>query len=415
MFQKVMDFMNNSFAPKVNKIVKNPWVSSIQDAIMSALPLVFVGSLVTVVSLLNNFIKNMPNFSPINSFSFGMFGLIVAFLIPYYVLDRKGHASQKLIAGATSIVTFMMLLFPTITSGGKVEFVLERFGATGMLLAIIVGLFVAAVMNFAAKKSLFSEDTPIPDFVVGWFNSLIPITVILLAAWLITFQLKIDFFNVVVALFSPLGKIIQSYPGFVLSVFIPVFLYTFGISGWVMMPAIYPFYMSGLAANAQAVETGHQAVNIATQETCYAFSSMGGVGTTLALAIMMAFLSRSAQLKAIGRAVVVPSIFNINEPLVFGAPIAFNPYLMVPMWINGLLVPSIVYAVMKLDLVAIPTKTFLLWYVPYPFTSYLATQDWRAIIVCILLFTLTWIVFYPFFRAYDGTLLKKEKEPVSEN
>jgi PTS system cellobiose-specific IIC component len=304
----------------------------------------------------------------------------------------------------------MMLLFPSISGSGNVTYKLERFGATGMLLAIITGLFTAMVMNFASKVSLFDEDTPIPDFVVGWFNSLIPITVILLVAWLITFQFKIDFFNVVVAIFSPIGSIIQSYPGFVLSVFIPVFLYTFGISGWVMMPAIYPFYMAGIAANAKAVAAGHAATNIATQETCYAFSSMGGVGTTLALALMMAFFSRSAQLKAIGRAVLVPSIFNINEPLVFGAPIAFNPYLMVPMWINGLLVPTISYIVMKVGLVAVPTKTFLLWYVPYPFTSYLATQDWRAIIVCLALLALTALVFYPFFRAYDNSLLAKQKE-----
>ena len=78
--------------------------------------------------------------------------------------------------------------------------------------------------------------------------------------------MNVDFFEVVVWAFSPLAKIVQSYPGFVLSVFIPVFLYTFGISGWVMMPAIYPVYMAGLAANAEAVANGGQAMNIATQE-----------------------------------------------------------------------------------------------------------------------------------------------------
>ena len=36
---KIMNFMTNSFAPKVNKVVKNPWISSIQDSIMIALPL----------------------------------------------------------------------------------------------------------------------------------------------------------------------------------------------------------------------------------------------------------------------------------------------------------------------------------------------------------------------------------------
>lgn len=411
---KIMDFMTNSFAPKVNKIVKNPWISAIQDSIMAALPLVFVGSLVTVISLLKNLIPALPDFSMISNFSFGMFGLVVAFMIPYYLMEKKSNSGQKLISGATGVVLFLMLLFPTVSDDGSVTFILSRFGATGMFLAIITGLFVAFVMNLAAKKSFFDEDTPIPDFVVGWFNSLLPITVIMLVGWLITFQLNIDFFDVVLIIFSPLASIVQSYPGFVLSVFIPVFLYTFGISGWVMMPVIYPVYMANLAANAEAVASGGTAVNIATQETCYAFSSMGGVGTTLALSVMMLILSKSAQLKAIGKAVIIPSIFNINEPLVFGAPIAFNPYLMVPMWINSILVPTIAYVAMSLGFVNVPTQSFLLWYMPYPITSYLATQDWRAIILCILIFVITWFVFLPFFKAYDNSLLAQEAKEQSE-
>lgn len=412
--KKIMAFMTNKFAPKVNKVVQNPWIASIQDAIMTALPLVFVGSLVTIVSLFKNMFKNMPDFSMISNFSFGMFGLVVAFLIPYYLMTKKGHSGQKLISGATSLVLFMMLLFPTVSTNGNITFVLSRFGATGMFLAIISGLFVACVMNLAVKKSLFSEDTPIPDFVVGWFNSLLPITFILLVGWLITVQMHLDFFDIVILIFSPLARIVQSYPGFVLSVFIPVFLYTFGISGWVMMPVIYPVYMAGLAANTEAVANGGHAVNIATQETCYAFSSMGGVGTTLSLAFMLLLLSKSAQLKAIGKAVFIPSLFNINEPLIFGAPVAFNPYLMVPIWINAIVVPSITYWVMSMGIVNIPSKSFLLWYVPYPITSYLATQDFRAIIICILIFVLTWIIYLPFFRAYDNTLLKQEKQPEGE-
>lgn len=89
MMNKIMDFMTNKFAPKVNKIVMNPWISAIQDSIMAALPLVFVGSLVTVVSLLKNLFAGLPDFSMISNFSFGMFGLIVSFLIPYYLMEKK--------------------------------------------------------------------------------------------------------------------------------------------------------------------------------------------------------------------------------------------------------------------------------------------------------------------------------------
>lgn len=408
--KKIMDFMNHSFTPIVNKITKNPWVSAIQDAVMTALPLVLVGSLVTIVSLLKNLIPNMPDFSLVNSFSFGLFALIVAFLIPYYVMEKKHHDSKKLIAGATSIALFMMLLMPTISEDGNITYVMSRFGAMGMFVAIVVGLFVSAVMNFASKHSFFSEDSAIPDFVIGWFDSLLPISFVLLVGWAIVVPLNLDFFNLILVVFSPLSKIVQSYPGFVLSVFIPVFLYTFGISGWVMMPVVYPVYMAGLAENAELVSKGLDPINIATQETCYAFSSMGGVGTTLALAVMMCFMSRSMQLKAIGKAVIVPSIFNINEPLMFGAPIVFNPYLMVPMWINGLVIPTIAYVLMNVGLVSIPTQSYLLWYMPYPITSYLATQDFRAVIAAIAIFAVSFLIYYPFFKAYDNSLLKNEAE-----
>lgn len=406
----IMRFMTEVFAPKVNKVVKNAWISAIQDSIMAALPLVFVGSLITIVSLLENIWSQLPDLSMISNFSFGMYALIVAFLIPYYLMEKKGYPSQKLISGSTSLVLFMMLLFPTITADGNATFILSRFGATGMFLSMITGLFVGLVMSVAVKYSFFDEDTPIPDFVVGWFNHLLPITFILFCGWLITFQFRLDFFDIVLVLFTPLASIIQTYPGFVLSVFIPVFLYTFGISSWVMMPVIDPVYMSALAANAAAVSSGSQAVNIATTETCYSVAAIGGLGATLSLSVMMLFLSKSAQLKAVGKAVMIPSLFNINEPLVFGAPIAFNPYLMVPMWLNGIIIPSIVYGVMKIGLVTIPSSTFLLWYMPYPVASYLATQDGRAIVLCILLFIVSWLVFLPFFKAYDNTLLKKEAQ-----
>jgi PTS system cellobiose-specific IIC component len=408
--KKIMNFMTNSFTPVVTKLTKSPWISSIQDSVMIILPLILVGSLVTVVSLLHNIFPNMPDFSLINSFSFGLLGLLVAFLIPYFVMEKKGYNNKKIISGATSLALYLMLLSPVVADDGKITFIFSRFGATGMFLSLVIGLTVAAVMNLASKKSFFSEDSVIPEFVIVWFDSLIPITLLMVGAWTIAVPLNVDFFDVILKIFNPLSQIVQSYPGFVLSIFIPVFLYTFGISGWVMMPVIYPVYLSGLAENAERVAAGLEPTNIAVQETAYAFTSMGGVGTTLALAVMMLIASKSYRLKAIGRATIVPSIFNINEPLMFGGPVVFNPFLMVPMWISSIVIPSIVYFVMKLGFVAIPAKTFMLWYIPYPIASYLATQDWRAIIFAFVIFAVAFIIYFPFFKAYDNQEKKKELE-----
>ncbi|MFC4663472.1 PTS sugar transporter subunit IIC [Oceanobacillus aidingensis] len=409
MMEKIMNFMSNNFAPRVNRIVANPWVSAIQSSMLTGLPLVFVGSLITIISILNNFFEWMPDLSLMSTFSFGMFGLIIAFFIPYFVMENKGHSNNKLVSGATSLVLYLLLLFPEINDG-QITFSLSRFGIEGMLVALVTGLFVAVIMNFMASKSFFDEDSAIPDFVVSWFDNLLPITFILFVGWLATIQFGIDLFQVIQAIFQPIAGIVSTYPGFVLSVFIPVFLYSFGISAWAVFPVFYPMYMANLADNMDAVASGGVATNIATQETLYALISIGGVGTTLALAIMMAFISKSQQLKAIGKAVIVPSVFNINEPVVFGAPIAFNPYLMVPMWINGLLVPTIVYGIMSWGWVAVPSSTFLLWYMPYPIASYFATQDVMAIFWCIVILIITWAVYYPFFKVYDNSLLVKEKE-----
>ncbi|GAA0343536.1 PTS sugar transporter subunit IIC [Oceanobacillus oncorhynchi] len=409
MMEKIMNFMSNKFAPRVNRIVANPWVSAIQSSMLTGLPLVFVGSLITIISILNNFFEWMPDLSLMSTFSFGMFGLIIAFFIPYFVMENKGHSNNKLVSGATSLVLYLLLLFPEINDG-QITFSLSRFGIEGMLVALVTGLFVAVIMNFMASKSFFDEDSAIPDFVVSWFDNLLPITFILFVGWLATIQFGIDLFQVIQAIFQPIAGIVSTYPGFVLSVFIPVFLYSFGISAWAVFPVFYPMYMANLADNMDAVASGGVATNIATQETLYALISIGGVGTTLALAIMMAFISKSQQLKAIGKAVIVPSVFNINEPVVFGAPIAFNPYLMVPMWINGLLVPTIVYGIMSWGWVAVPSSTFLLWYMPYPIASYFATQDVMAIFWCIVILIITWAVYYPFFKVYDNSLLVKEKE-----
>ena len=73
---------------------------------------------------------------------------------------------------------------------------------------------------------------------------------------------------------------------------------------------------------------------------------IGGVGCTLSLCLLMMFICKSSELKALGRACVVPGIFNINEPIIFGA-IAWNPLLMLPMWLQGIILPIVTYIFTK--------------------------------------------------------------------
>ncbi len=152
---KLIEYMNRSFAPKMNKITRNAWVSAIQESIMGVLPLILVGSLITLIMILNDFIPNMPNLQPISDFSFGLMSLFISFLTPYFIMEKLKKSDRKLVAGLTGAAMFLFLLSPTFNDEGQIIFSFERFGANGMFVAIIVGLLVGVVFYLFSKMSFF--------------------------------------------------------------------------------------------------------------------------------------------------------------------------------------------------------------------------------------------------------------------
>jgi PTS system cellobiose-specific IIC component len=411
---KFMSWMTDRFAPRVNKIAKNPWVASVQSAILTAMPMVFIGSFATILSIVKDYWKGFPDFSLLSTFSFGLFSLFLAYLIPEAVMNNKGHKEVSKQAGLAGLAFFLILVYPTITAEGQIRFDLNSFGTAGMIAALIAGLFVGIVMNLFSKWKIIGEDSAIPDFVATWFNTLIPITLILLVGWVFTFELHINLYNVVNSIFSPLINLGQGFWGFVLVFFLGfAFLYTFGISSWVLYPVQIAIALPAIAQNQANFEAGKAVTNIFTNETAAIFL-IGGGGATLALCIMLAFMAKSQRLRMIGKASIIPSIFNINEPIVFGAPIAFNPILMVPMWIVGLVGPILTWIVMKIGLVPIPHKPFQLWYTPGPIQSWIVTESIRGLIFFFILFAISWIIYYPFFKIYDKQAVQQDLELAEE-
>lgn len=400
---KLFDFMNQRFAPIANKISKNIVVSSIQDAIMTILPLILVSSIITMISLINEIIPDTINLGKISDFSFGMVGVGVSFLIAYNILEKSKINDKKLLAGVSSLSLFLMMIGPVFDRAGNITFIQSRFGATGLVVAMIVGIFVGIIMRLFCKFSFFKEDSGMPDFVIIWFDSLLPILVLLAFGYVCTDILNLDVYSFILSIFKPLQSIIQTFGGFVLINFIQVFLYSFGISPWILTPITYPVYMQSIAENQALVSAGNNATHIASNETVYALVCIGGMGATLTLVFLMTFFSKSNRLKAIGRATFVPSLFNINEPVIFGAPVAFNPFFMVGLWLNGLILPALAYLSMSFGLVDIPSSSFLLWYLPHPIQSFLATGgDWKAVIACLIFILISLLIWFPLFKMYDA-------------
>ncbi|MBV7389743.1 MULTISPECIES: PTS sugar transporter subunit IIC [Enterococcus] len=403
------NWMTDKFAPKVNKIVKNPWIASIQESILTGMPMIFIGSFVTVLSLVRDIWPAFPDFSLLSTFSFGLFSLFMSYLLPEAIMNNKGYKSAAKPAGLAGIAFFLMLVYPTIDDGkGIITLTTAELGTGGMLVALVAGLFVGLVMTIASKYQLIGEDSALPDFVAAWFNTILPITLILLVGWIFTFQMHFNMSAAIMTALQPLVNIGGSFGGFVLIVFLGYsFLYSFGISSWIIYPVEIAIALPAIAENARNAANGLPATNIFTEEVVGMFV-IGGGGATLALCIMMTFMAKSSRMKIVGRAAIIPSIFNINEPVVFGAPIAFNPTLMIPMWIMGLLGPISAWIVMRIGLVPIPEHVFDLWYLPAPIFAYISTNSINGLIYTVALFVISWFVYLPFFKVYDKQAILEE-------
>ena len=114
-------------------------------------------------------------------------------------------------------------------------------------------------------------------------------------------------------------------------------------SAWTVWPIVCALYLTNIAANAAAVAAGQAPVYIATDELVFmGWCCLGGLGCTLPLNILM-IRSRSKKISTIGKAAIASSIFNINEPVIFGMPIMLNPILAIPFIITPLVTGSIGY------------------------------------------------------------------------
>ncbi len=171
--------------------------------------------------------------------------------------------------------------------------------------------------------------------------------------------------------------------------------------------ALEPVWQANLAANAQAVAAGMKPTAIYTG-IFRSFVVPGGSGATLPLAIYF-IRSKSERLRRVGWLGVWPGIFNINEPITFGAPVIFNPILAIPFIIITFLNVTVAYLATSAGLVS-PTYIQAPWTLPSPILMFLATgYDWRAIIVAILTeFVIPGIIWYPAFKAWEKEVLKTE-------
>lgn len=309
---KLIKWLENSFAPKLQKITNLTWVVVIKDSVMQLLPFILAGSIFCVGTILNDYIPALPSFWTPFGWTMSKIGLMASFLIPFNYCEKKRFRKQRILAGFTGMMLFMICIDPQ--SAEEMGQGHTLYGANGMFVAIFTGIIVGLVFGAFAKFSFFKEDSAIPDFVRQWFDSLLPIMLVIAGGWLIVQVAGVDVAGAVQAVFMPLQSALTSPVGFVFFCFLKCFIYSMGISTWVLTPVDEPVKLAVITANLELVAAGvatYQNLGIFTETFMFCtYLWIGGVGCTLSLCLLMMFICKSSELKALGRACVVPGIFN---------------------------------------------------------------------------------------------------------
>ncbi|KRM86659.1 PTS sugar transporter subunit IIC [Liquorilactobacillus vini] len=421
-------FNAEKISNEMAKLAGNRYLTAIRDGMAVIIPVAIVGSFFTILTQLpidswKAFIKpyTVALSLPI-TFSIGLMGLyscyaIAASLAQTYKLDRNSSAT-------IAVMVFLLLVIKpgTITakisklSGIAAGTVLpsQNFGAYGLFTAMLSAIVSVEVIRFFKEKHLVIKmPKGVPASVSNSFTALIPAAVLIIGAWIIKEGLHFDVNAGLLSLLSPLahfGK--DNFVSVITPIFFNSLFWLFGVHGAISSTPVYPYWYKNLYANISAVSKGATAAtapHFMTEQFFQFFVYIGGSGAILALCILLAFFSKSAMGKTLGKVVIIPSIFNINEPIIFGLPIVLNPYFAAPFILAPIADGIITWFAMITHLVN-RTIALVPWTLPAPIGAYMATGfDWRAIILTIINIFVAILIYFPFFKIWDKRQLEKEK------
>lgn len=415
--KKFTTWLEDRFVPVMNKANGNIWVLTIKDSINLLLPVIMLGSFFCLLSIFEEYITLPFSFWTGYDWTIGKLSLFISFLIPFNFCEKKKYRNHRFAAAISGLIIFMIVATPQIETSKDIGFSSSALGAGGMFVAIITGVLVSLVFEILHSFSFFKKDSVLPGFVKNMFDMMIPMGLIVLVGWLGVQVGNIDVYAIIQEAFKPLTSFIQTLPGWILFDFALVFLYSLGISNWVLSPITEPVTLAAIAANVLMASEGvanASDLNMFTQELRFStYMMIGGTGCTLPLVFML-LRAKSQKLKTMGRVGLVPSLFNINEPIVYGC-IAWNPLLMIPMWLTAIILPCVIWIFTKIIAFApIPTMVFNLWYCPYPVSTWLITRSINAILLMLICFIIAAMIYYPFFKVYDKQEYEQEQKALQK-
>lgn len=411
---KVYDFLENKLMPFTNRVATIPCLIVMRNAMMSLIALLVVGSLAAMfanfpIDAVKNFLAPLtPLFTAVNQATTGMMGLIAAVTVGYY-----GAVQYKVDIVPSMAISVSAFLASQLTAEGLNTGGLD---SDGLLSALVIGFLTVRLLAFLKERDIgIKMPAGVPEAVAQSLNSLLPITVMVLVFSFISIILGFEINAFMISLLTPFAKIFNTLPGYVIYHMACAFCFFCGLNSWIICAVIMPILVANGAANEAAYLAGESIPYIITNSTDILIW-VGGTGSTLALVLLMMFRAKSETYKAIGKVSILPGIFEINEPVIFGTPICMNPLYFFPFVILPGILAGATYILMDTGIIAMPCIANLTWRTPPLIIGWLMSNGALSTTLwAVAVFVISLAVYYPFFKIGDKREYEKEQENARAN
>lgn len=418
----VITKLNDLLSPFAVKIGNQRHLKAISSGMMFGLPFIVIGSFFLIFAnppinidqynpaTANFFMKFMvawkdfmvANYDLITApynLTMGIIGLISVFGIAFSLASE--YKINPAMNGMVASVIFLMVCSPV--KEGNIS--LNYLGTNGLFVAIIIGLLVVEVNRiFEVKNIKLKLPDTVPPMVATFINTLVPLLTNIILFYGINLIFLVTTKNIfpetVMDILTPATNIAGSLGGFLLIVTLGNVLWLFGINGSsIIFPIVFTLGMAQTGLNAEQMSNGETMTHLMNLQM-FRISVLGGAGETLGLILLM-MRSKVSEYRTIGKLSLIPGICSINEPVIFGLPIVFNPILAIPFLITPIISLLLTYFAQSVGLIGVgfivdPSFT------PFFAQAYLSSMDWRNIVFCLVLILISAMIYYPFFKVMEN-------------
>lgn len=421
--------------PFFEKISRNIYLQAIKDGFLGCMPIVLTSSIFLLIANLPGVVGiTLPQplidwCNKLYNFTMGVMGIMVAGTTAKNFtasMNRRMPAGKVLNDGSTMVAAqcSMLLLavtqFTTKFNGSELSvFDCTSMGTRGLFSAYIAAFITVWVYKFCVSRDLTIKlPKEVPGAIAQNFRDIIPFGGAVIICGIIDVIVRnlmgVPFSELLIKLLSPLFTAAETYPGLILIQAATAFFWFIGVHGpSIVQPGIDPIRLANQAENLQVLLAGGHPAHSLTFNMSLV-GEFGGTGATLIVPLLLILFMKSKQLKAVGKASIVPVAFAVNEPLLFGAPMILNPYMLIPFVAAGCVNVSV--AKFFIDNVGMNGFSFVVpWATPAPIGIFITTNfQLIALVFVAIIILLDAIIYLPFLKAYDKLLCDQEAERVAE-